>query len=841
MRKNVIKPMILTLVFFVAMVVIGAVTNFSNEDLTTSMSAATLPVVYLHYEDTVINELHGYTQEMDVTGMRDTITPIGEDRELTVKIASFGQKVKKLSYQIRSMDSERLVADGEVTDLKKEKSKYYTTLKIQNILEKNEEYVLILTVSGSKRNIHYYTRITQAEDFYVKECLDFAMQFHEYTFREDAAEFIPTYMDPASGDATTLNYVDLSCTLKQITWGDFKGTPLTEPIASLKEVNSSYNVIVLQYVLTSVNESQETEYYNIEEYYRLRQTDARMFVLNFERTMNQIFRGENNFVSDTYNILLGIRNSDVEYKASEAGDIICFVQEGELWCYHVKDHMMVQVFSFLGAEGIDARENWKQHDIKIIRMDEAGSVDFIVYGYMNRGTHEGEVGMGVYHYDGLARTIEEEAFVPFDKSFEVLKSEMGQLMYENEQSMAYLMMEGSVYKIDLGTLQVQAVVTGLGKESYAISASNRYIAWVEDVNASDTIHLMDLRTGKVSDISDGSGVYLRPLGFLEEDFIYGAADTSKVVVNAAGNTDFPMDYLKIIGITDKGFEELKEYSKSRRYIDKLDIANATITIHLLKKNDGQYVAAGVDSIMNREAETEGKVVEGKIVTDQKETQVILSQSAMLSSSKLKMITPKNVILDTPRTLTIPTETEQERYYVYSKGKIVISTDSITEAISAANDTLGIVVDEKQNYVWLRARKSAQSAFEGITAGSDDKDADSIAKSMSALLYWSGTDVNVNEQLGRGLTPKEVLEQNIADATAFDLTGCSVDEVIFYVSCQSPVFAMTSSNSAVLITGYNGDKIFYYNPSTNSTESISYEDADMWFAKAGSIFFTYLKN
>ena len=89
-------------------------------------------------------------------------------------------------------------------------------------------------------------------------------------------------MDPASGDATTLNYVDLSCTLKQITWGDFKGTPLTEPIASLKEVNSSYNVIVLQYVLTSVNESQETEYYNIEEYYRLRQTDARMFVLNFE-------------------------------------------------------------------------------------------------------------------------------------------------------------------------------------------------------------------------------------------------------------------------------------------------------------------------------------------------------------------------------------------------------------------------------------------------------------------------------------------------------------------------------------------------------------------------------
>ena len=36
-------------------------------------------------------------------------------------------------------------------------------------------------------------------------------------------------------------------------------------------------------------------------------------------------------------------------------------------------------------------------DIKIARVDEAGSIDFVVYGYMNRGDHEGEVGTAVYH------------------------------------------------------------------------------------------------------------------------------------------------------------------------------------------------------------------------------------------------------------------------------------------------------------------------------------------------------------------------------------------------------------------------------------------------------------
>ena len=52
----------------------------------------------------------------------------------------------------------------------------------------------------------------------LRHVMDFALQFHEYTFRDDANKFIPKYMDAATGDTSTLNYVDLSCTLNQITW-----------------------------------------------------------------------------------------------------------------------------------------------------------------------------------------------------------------------------------------------------------------------------------------------------------------------------------------------------------------------------------------------------------------------------------------------------------------------------------------------------------------------------------------------------------------------------------------------------------------------------------------------
>lgn len=109
--------------------------------------------------------------------------------------------------------------------------------------------------------------------------------------------------------------------------------------------------------------------------------------------MNQIFRGENDSFYDN-SIQLGIRSGDIAYQSNENGSVVCFVQEGELWSYDENNDRLYQVFSFRGFEGIDDRENYDEHDIKIIDVDEAGSINFAVYGYMNRGEHEGEVGSG---------------------------------------------------------------------------------------------------------------------------------------------------------------------------------------------------------------------------------------------------------------------------------------------------------------------------------------------------------------------------------------------------------------------------------------------------------------
>ncbi len=54
------------------------------------------------------------------------------------------------------------------------------------------------------------------------------------------------------------------------------------------------------------------------------------------------------------------------------------------------------------------------------------------------------------------------------------------------------------------------------------------------------------------------GAYILPLGFIDEDFIYGAAKKDKVMVAAAGNTVFPMKKFNHHGYFRKFTQYLKD-------------------------------------------------------------------------------------------------------------------------------------------------------------------------------------------------------------------------------------------------------------------------------------------
>ena len=841
MRKGTIKAIVLPVVFILAIIIFGIRTNRTNEDLTTEMADATLPVVTLYENQTAVNELYGYTEQMNAAYMRDTITPIDETRQLPVTIQTYQTAVDKISYEIRSMDASRLIANADVTSYKETKGTIELNLTIQNLLEKGEEYLLVIELQSGDESVYYYTRIIEPQDCYVKECVDFVKNFHNTTFDPDTLETLSTYLERTTGDNDTLQYVSLNNSLSQIGWGDFKGKQLTTPVPSVKEITPTYNVILLDYVVTRVGENGESEYYNVEEYYRVRYSSSRMYLLNFERTMEEIFRGENGNIADQA-INLGIRSENVEYQANEAGSVVAFVQQGELWSYNQEENTLAKVFSFRGYEGIDERENHGEHDIKIVSIDEAGSMEYIVYGYMNRGIHEGHVGIAVYHYDSLANSNEEQVFIPSDMSYEVMKSELGQLMYATDSGEFYIMVDGTVYGIDLNTLETRTLVEGLSDEAYAISESNRYLAWVDAdaVNASTTLHIMDFVTEKVTDLTEGDSKYVKPLGFMEEDFIYGVANSGDVYVDAAGKTTFPMYQVKILDTASEEKDVLKTYEKPGYYVSGITINGDTIYLKRIQNNGTAYVDASQDMIMNRESDRTNTVEITTVNSDEKETQVQISLTDTVKKKSPKILTPKETILEEKREISLEKEKNTKRYYVYVKGTVSETTDSVSEAVIAANEQMGVVIGDDQQYVWKRSRKATQTALNDIAAGEEDAGRGSIVQCVNAMLGKEGIHISVGALIDQGQTPKEILIHTLKDATVLDLSGCTVDEVLYYVSNGSPVFAMTGTNDAVLIVGYDAGSVQLYDPALGTSYRKTIEEADEMFFNAGSVFFTYLK-
>ena len=841
MNKRVTRILVLIVIFISAVITFSIIENKVNKDVTITMDEASLPVLQFVYEDTVLNELHGYTQEMDMLSMRDGLMPIGDNRTLDIEVMTYGQEVENLSYKIRSMDSERLLVEVDSADILSTQDKVECQVKLPSLFENNVEYNMEIAVTIGGEKVYYYTRVVCAPDCFTDETLAFALEFHKYTFREDANTFIPTYMDPATGDATNLAYVDLSCTLGQITWGKFEGVKLTEPVASFKEINPSYNVITLNYVMTNVNENNEVEYYNVEEYYRLRQTNTRIYVLNFERRMNQIFRGENDFLLGTSALQLGIRNKDVEFLANDSGDVIAFVQEGELWSYDRVNNTITQVFSFREVEGMNNRENWDQHDIKVLRVDEAGSISFLVYGYMNRGNHEGEVGVGVYYYDALAQTVEEEVFIATNKSYEVLKAELGRLMYLNEQKQFFILINNNVYKIDLTNFAVDTLIEADTDACYAVSESGRYLAWIpaENLNSSRSITLEDLKTGIVHDITSGIDTYLVPITFIGEDFVYGVAYARDVKVDAVGDLAFPMSAVEILNTSEEKQDVIKTYRPESGKIGDVSVDANNVYLQIIAESNGRYVEIGADTIMNRESAPVNGVEIATTRSEIKQTQVSLTMKAINKAETPEIIFPKHILVEENRNVVFDIETEGY-YYVYVKGEVLLATQDAAEAIKLANANYGVVVDSEVNYVFKRARSTTQSALTNLSPNEADLGASSMTKCVSIMLKKEGAGIGVSDLIEAGQTPIEIVTSTFKDDRVLELRGCVIDDLLYFIDQGTPVLARTGNNQAILLVGYSANNVYYFDPNSGQTRSMGYDEINELFYQGGNYFIAYVK-
>ena len=578
------------------------------------------------------------------------------------------------------------------------------TISVENLLEEQTEYQLFLQVTAGEQTSYYYTRIMEVGKSQIDACVDFVEEFHAITMNKERQSELSSYMEPSSAaDNTTLQKVTINNSLSQACWGDFVGTEVTTPVVSIKEMNDDYQVILLEYIMSSVGDSGNSEYYNVEEYYRVRVGAEKIYLLSFERTMEEIFGGEGDQISKDM-IDLGFRSENVSYKTNETGNVICFVQQGELWSYNQIENNLTRVFSFRSQEGMDIRENYQEHDIRILRVDEGGSLDFVVYGYMNCGEHEGQVGVSVCHYDGVTNTVEEMLFVPTTLSYEIVKEQIGKLMYVSDSGVFYLTVSNQVYRIQMDSRKAEVYIDGLKSDMLVNSEDGRYIAWSED---GTTMHVTDLEKGESFDIHANENQLLKPLGFLGSDCIYGWGYRTDIFSTQTQTDTLALSQVLIVDTSDSAHSVLKTYETPGIYVTGIRIQDGSIYLSRVMKNGDIYVDTTEDTIMNRDLQEKDQVHIDTVVSDVKQKEVVLKLLEETSGSTPKTLIPKLIENEEPNTLEIKNLNASSAYYVYAKGKVVLATDDMAAAVQSADANKGVVIGNNLLYVWRLGQSQTQ--------------------------------------------------------------------------------------------------------------------------------------
>lgn len=369
----------------------------------------------------------------------------------------------------------------------------------------------------------------------------------------------------SKGDNTTLARVDIHSSLSQVAWAGLSAAQVTDSDFIVSEIDAQTASIRVNY-MAMIRADGQSRYYNISEFYRVRYTSDRMYLLDFERTMNQIFDAQ----ADVYasnKIMLGIRGSDVQMMESDGGSNLAFVNENQLFCYmpQIIKWLICSAFMRRSRDSTISGQYMTIMVSKSLNVDETGNVTFMVYGYMNRGSHEGTVGILVYEYNGMLNTIEEQIFIPCNKAYAVLKADVEQLSFVNKSGILYLYLDGSILAINLPEGSYTEIATQVQEWQFPGIPERGNAGMANSADAYDCtkLILMNLNTGNTREITATGNNRMMPLGFMNEDLIYGVAEYGDIIRDSSGSITFPM---YAVYIQKSRAEILKSYHQDGIYV-----------------------------------------------------------------------------------------------------------------------------------------------------------------------------------------------------------------------------------------------------------------------------------
>ncbi len=821
---------VIAVISFIAAVSIYFVGSFRNTEreyaVYTTMEEPTLPIIYADIDGSYGNAMKGYMQEMGNKAASDSITPLPQDRRLKLRLKLYDNVVTELSYEVRSLDLdhyiEKTVMDVPQTD---STGDAYVELPIQNMIDKDTQYLLKINLKMGEKTVNYYTRIIWTDSDNMTRMLQTARDFSAKTFNYDEARDLAVYLESSeSEDNSSLDTVRISSSFSQLTWGDSGMSLNSEQQFTIKEYDGMMGAIELKYGTETLGGASENpDVYNNTDEFTMRAATDRIYLMNYVRSTSQVFDGSKHLFAGN-RIRLGIISKDkLQTMKSENGRFTVFKSDKELWSYDSNAKKAVNVFTFR-SENDSIRAAFDSFDIKILSADNDGNIDFAVYGYMNRGRHEGYNGITYYKYLGSNQTIEEVCFIPIADNFENIKEELNELCTRNSTGSLYIKQQDAIYAIDGNSLELMSFASGLGTDSYAISEDQTKIAWVEgDIYSTNSIKLTNLEDNTTKTINAEPDTVLTVLGFCNNDLIYGVRGIDDNLTINGKIKGRPVYELYIV---DSDLNTVMEYHKDGLYFEDVRVDGDRIHLAQYRKGEinGEYSFVSRDTIVSSAVSQDNytQYISSADSDTKKRMYYVNLDENIKTTRSLDVISPKNISYEKSGDVELSNlrKNEEEVYYAYANGRMLGKCDNLEEAINLCYDGIGWVRDE--NCVVLYNRTDRSSVY-------------TIKEPYSAAAEFIAARAEGTLETGK---------VNSSGYMVLDAQGLELNKLMYYIGKGIPVMAELDAGNYCLLYAYNRDSIGIMYPADSaeqsSTVSMELNEAAQYFAKYNSDFTCFVR-
>ena len=844
-RKIILKVMVFILVAMASAFMVNKLNNSDIDSVSREMAEPVLPVVYCEYEGSTINCMQGYTQIMSTSLMRDGIVPLNENYGVEILVDDASMYGESFSYELRTIAGDSLIEHGEATQSESVQgfTKYEVNFRMD--MKENQEYVFVFLITNSEgEEARYYTRVVKLSEQYATEIMDFAVRFHEETMikqqnPEEGNLVYDNLKTTGEGEDNNLCHVDLTASYDMLTWGNLNPNIVTPIVPTITEIDKEYAVIHLSYVAETVKD-EISYYYNVDEYYTAKYDKNTLTteLLAFDRYQESIIN-ENCLNKTNNSINMGISEQrNVEYVVSEDCKKIAFVKEGQLWYFDYSTSNLTCVFSFSQGNYNDIRTLNTELDINIADMDENGNIYFAVYGYMNRGDHEGKNGISLYHFSSEESVISEQFFINCDEPFAVMEEEIGKFTYYDEEGYFYYLLDGSIYCVKLENGTQSTMVSGIPSDKYAVSENRNIVAYPNSAVTEDvtSVIIHNFATGEEYVESGLDSERFIQLGFVGNDLIYGSAKQNDIIIASDGEAIMPLNKLYIV---EPGGEIIKEYAKTGIYIMSAKVQTETIYLERAIKQNNFFVEAEPDFISYKpEQATEGMantyIYDGGAMNQLN----IVFPSNIYISENIKPTITKNRDYEGYVELSVKTSINEEAFYVFNNSGYKGEFKSAGKAIMTVNEEdAGLVVDSDGNTIY---RSLEATSYNTVASEINEVPCTSIRDSLLTCAYmcidYIGSDVTKEQILG--CESWEAAFEEYTYGVGMNVSGIDLQTALYFLDRDVPFAACIDDGRYVLVISYNSTHIRYYDPIEGGEIKVTRKAFEESLSKQSNTIYTY---